>query len=303
MGYEKRFLNAYLLIDFMTQARGLGLKSVMIGGEGEPLLHPMVDYIIKELWGIGLDVACTTNGVLLTEHLANQVLPHLTWIKVSIDAGTELTYHNVHRAPFGDFNKVLRNLEVAVRIRDKNEYPCTIGTQALLLPENKGEMIQLASLIKDIGVDYLVIKPYSQHLNSEQRTYAEIKYDEMLGLQKELEIFNSDHFQVIFRIDTMRHWDEGEQPYNHCLAHPLWAYLDSGGNLWGCSAFLGDDRFNYGNITDGSFLDLWYGDKRKFVQKYLAEISTSKCRLNCRMDACNRYLWELKHPGPHANFI
>lgn len=303
MGYEKHFLNAYLLIDFMTQARGLGLKSVMLGGEGEPLLHPMVDYIVKELWSIGLDVACTTNGVLLTEHRANQVLPHLTWIKISIDAGTEFTYHNVHRAPFGDFNKVLKNLEATVRIKKKNKYTCTIGTQALLLPENKGEMVQLASLVKDIGVDYFVIKPYSQHFNSEQRTYEGIKYEEMLDIQKEVEVLNDDHFQIIFRADTMRHWDEGEQPYDHCLAHPLWAYLDSRGTLWGCSGFLGNDKFNYGSISSGSFLDLWYGDKRKICQKSIESMSISQCRLNCRMESCNRYIWELKHPGPHVNFI
>jgi hypothetical protein len=33
------------------------------------------------------------------------------------------------------------------------------------------------------------------------------------------------------------------------------------------------------------------------------ELNIDKCRVNCRMDPVNRYLWDLKSPPAHVNFI
>ena len=102
----------------------------------------------------------------------------------------------------------------------------------------------------------------------------------------------------------MKKWDNSMKNYDRCLALPFWSYLDSGGNVWGCSAYLGDERFLYGNIYENSFKEIWEGEKRRcslgWVEK---ELDIKQCRVNCRMDEINKYLWELKHPPEHANFI
>jgi hypothetical protein len=33
------------------------------------------------------------------------------------------------------------------------------------------------------------------------------------------------------------------------------------------------------------------------------KLDVSRCRVNCRMDEINRYLWDLKSPPEHVNFI
>ncbi|MBI5971566.1 MAG: SPASM domain-containing protein, partial [Deltaproteobacteria bacterium] len=92
--------------------------------------------------------------------------------------------------------------------------------------------------------------------------------------------------------------------YDKCLALPFWTYIDAGGGVWGCSAYLGDERFLFGGIYEKTFEDIWQGEKRKKVMEYVAkELSTGECRQNCRMDEVNRYLWELKNPSTHVNFI
>ena len=80
--------------------------------------------------------------------------------------------------------------------------------------------------------------------------------------------------------------------------------IDAGGNVWGCSVYLDDERFLYGNIYDQSFQEIWLGEKRKISLRWVeTQMDASECIVNCRMDEINRYLWDLKNPFKHANFI
>ncbi|MEW6599726.1 MAG: radical SAM protein [Nitrospirota bacterium] len=304
MEYQNRYLDGDVLKERLAEMAGLGLKSVMYAGEGEPFLHKRMVEIINHTKKCGIDSAMTTNAVLMNETRASAILGDMEWIKVSINAGTPATYSAVHRTKEADFNTVISNLSNAARIRQANGYKCTLGMQMLLLPENKDEAVTLAGIARDIGMDYLVIKPYSQHLLSKTEKYSEVKYSDQLSLADTLREFSTDAFSVIFRARTMKKWDEGERTYNRCLALPFWSYMDAGGGIWGCSAYLGDDRFYYGNIYENTFKEIWEGEKRRNSLKWVEdELDSSQCRVNCRMDEINRYLWELKNPPAHVNFI
>jgi len=304
MGYQKRFLQTDVFKDRLAELGELGLKSVMYAGEGEPFLHKDLGELVCHTSNCGIDVAITTNGTLLQTQSLEQVLAATEWIKVSIDAGTANTYARIHRTREDDFDRVIANMTEAARLRDKQGYRCVLGMQLVLLPENCREAVPLAELAADIGMDYLVVKPYSQHPLSKTQQYRDIKYDSYLHLAEELEKFNTDGFSVIFRIRTMHKWDAAEHRYERCQALPFWSYIDAGGNVWGCSVYLGDERFLYGNIYEESFEQIWQGPKRCQSLGWVEEeLDVSGCRVNCRMDEINRYLWELRHPPAHVNFI
>jgi radical SAM protein with 4Fe4S-binding SPASM domain len=176
--------------------------------------------------------------------------------------------------------------------------------QLLLLPENRHEVIDLARKARDIGMDYFVVKPYSHHPFSKTTRYKNITYKNYLYLADELMKLNTDNFNIIFRIATMKKWDRARRDYQHCSAFPFWAYIDAAGNIWACSAYLGDRRFLYGNIYKDGFRQIWQGIRAKKILKTARDkLDTKKCRINCRMDEVNSYLWELKHPVEHVNFI
>jgi wyosine [tRNA(Phe)-imidazoG37] synthetase (radical SAM superfamily) len=304
MGYQKRFLDAGALMERLSEMGNLGLKSIMYGGEGEPLMHEKIAEIINHTRKSGIDVALTTNAALLEEPISEKILGDMEWIKVSIGAATRDTYAKIHRTKPEDFDRVIKNLSSAAKVKQNNKYKCTLGMQILLLPENKNEIVRLAKIARDIGMDYLVVKPYSQHPLSKTQKYKDIKYNEYTALYDKLARLNTKDFDVIFRMNTMKKWDDGIKNYNRCFALPFWSYLDSGGNVWGCSVYLGDDRFLYGNIYEKSFKEVWEGDKRiqslKWVER---DLNANRCRTNCRMDEINRYLWDLKNPPEHVNFI
>src|SRR3990167_864125 len=90
-----------------------------------------------------------------------------------------------------------------------------------------------------------------------------------------------------------------------CLSTPyFWAYIMATGDVYGCSAYLLDERFKYGNIGEQLFSEIWQGEKRKKSMVHVgAEMDISEGRKNCRMHKVNEYLWELMNPTEHNNFI
>jgi len=304
MGYEARFLDTGVLKERLTELGRLGLKSVMYAGEGEPLLHKDAAEIIRHTKKSGIDAALTSNAVLFTEKTAEASLADLSWMKVSINGGTAETYARIHGTKPSDFDRVMSNMAFAARWKRKEKLTCTLGMQLVLLPDNRHEVKRLAEKAKEIGMNYLVVKPYSQHPLSKTQIYKDIRYDEYLPLAEELEALNDSSFNVIFRIHAMRKWDQGDKSYKRCLALPFWTYFDAGGNVWGCSMYLGRQDFYYGNINQNTFQEIWESETRKQSLKKAEEsLNIDACRVNCRMDEINRYLWELKHPPEHVNFI
>ena len=307
IGYKPVMLDVEKMKAWLPEIAGLGVKSIMYAGEGEPLLHKDINKIVYLTNSAGIDVAFTTNGTVINDKFINESVPLTSWIKISINAGTEDTYQKIHNSKSNDFKKVVNNLKKAVEFRNKNKINCTVGAQTLLLPENYHEMTELVNLCKnEIGLDYLVINPYSQHKYRITHKYENIQYQKYVEMNEKLTKMSDENFQVIFRINTMKKHINKDDRYPKCSATPFfWAYVMANGDVYGCSAYLLDDRFNYGNLNDYSFTEIWQGDKRRENFHYvLNSLDISECRVNCRMDEVNRYLHNIKNNTvPHANFI
>ncbi len=304
MEYRNVFLETEVLKKRLTEMGKLGVRSIMYAGEGEPLLHKDMAEITNHTKEAGIDVAFTTNAVPMTEKFIKQCIKSITWIKISINGGTPETYAKIHQCNPSDFDKVIKNTKFAVEYKKSKGIDTAIGMQLILLPENAGEAEEMARVAKDAGCDYLVIKSYSQHLMSEDKTYKDFSYDDQIALGKKLKAFDDDDFKVIFRSRAMEKLGEEDRGYSKCLALPFWAYIDSDGGVWGCSAYLGDDRFRYGSIYENTFEEIWTSDKRKKNLEYVKnDLDPCECRKNCRMDEVNRYLQDLTNPPGHVNFI
>jgi radical SAM protein with 4Fe4S-binding SPASM domain len=77
------------------------------------------------------------------------------------------------------------------------------------------------------------------------------------------------------------------------------------GEVYGCSAYLLDKKFKYGNINVQTFQEIWEGKERKENFHYIRnELDIKQCRVNCRMDEVNHYLFNLREGlVEHVNFI
>ncbi len=304
MEYKPVRLDPELLKERFKEMGELGLKSIMFAGEGEPFLHPKMPEITQYAKESGIDVSFTTNASLMKKEKAEKILPLTSWIKVSLNAGTAETYAKIHRTKESDFDKVWANLRDAIALKNVNNWECTIGVQAILLPENAHEMVTLAQKCKETGLDYLVIKPYSQHPQSHTEKYNGLRYDSFDDVAEQLEALNDEYFNVIYRSNTMKKLQLTERGYDRCLSLPFWSYMDASGHIWGCSVYLSQPDFDFGSVIDSTFKEIWGGEKRAKTMNHIhTDFDCSSCRQNCRMDEVNRYLTGLKNPQSHDNFI
>jgi len=293
--YQSASLNTAVLKSSINSMAEIGVKAIMYSGEGEPLLHKDIADIVNYTKEKGIDVSITTNGVFLTKEFSESCLRSLSWVKVSIDAGKPGTYAKIHGADSKDFFKVLENLEKSIQIRNHGQYDCIVGAQALLLPENADELPLLAIELKKIGVDYLVVKPFTDHPNKE-KDIGDLKYDELLRkVKSELLEIASDKFSIVVRNDTFQRLNVN-RCYGQCYALDYWSFIDACGDVYACSNYLKNNDYVYGNINKNPFGEIWNERKKVNVQ-------LSNCRQICRMDKINQYLWELRHPSQHINFI
>lgn len=285
IGYKTNFLDADILDERLHEMGRLGVKSVMLAGEGEPTIHPRINDIVRSALTAGIDVAFTTNGVLLDR----VDLTGVSWVKVSLNAGTRETYSKVHRVKPGDFDKAVNNLREAVKRKGK----CMIGAQMVLLPENQNEVETIKALADDIGLDYCVIKPYSQH---------KMALDHTRQYENFIPIVPAGNSRTVVRKSAM---ETTEISYHKCHSTPFhWAYLMATGDLYSCSAYLLDDRFNLGNLNTHTFKEVWHSEKRKENWRYVMnELDIKDCRVNCRMNQSNIFLDELVKDEINANFI
>jgi radical SAM protein with 4Fe4S-binding SPASM domain len=295
-----------ILSERMKEAASLGVKSVMFGGTGEPLVHKRISDICGGAKLAGLDYAFTTNGILMTKGnaLPKPGLLGATWIKVSLNAGTKESYAQIHRTDEKDWDIVWSSIRTLVAMRNTTGSMTTIGVQCVVLPENAYDMGKLAYECKKAGVDYLVLKPYSQATFMLSHTYENIDYTAIRAYLRTVpDMFSTKTFKVIYRGNAINEEITKKHSYDKCRATPTaWVYSMADGRVFTCSAHLLDERFCIGNLNENTFQEIWEGEKRRENFEMMQSFDIKQCRLNCRMNGPNKYLHQLTH-AKHIHFI
>ncbi len=299
--YQPNFLDKNVIMRDISHMSKKGLKSVVCAGEGEPLLNQELPSIVNEIKACGVDVAMSSNGVLFTRDKANDCLEAFTWIRFSVASMEDKSYAKIQQGKVGDLDKVKVNLTDAVRIKRDRKLKTTLGVQCLLLPENMEQLPGMAKQLKEIGVDYLTVKPYFQNMHS--KNAFQIDYDAAVDLEREVKEYADENFSIYFRANAMKR-AHNKKCYGKCYGLPFMTHIDAKGNVWPCVGHIGAEGFCYGNIYEKTFEEIWEGSQRQEVINRIGQLDINKiCSNACRLDEINKYLNELKHPGEHVNFI
>ncbi len=296
---HKTDIDSNVMLNALEDMAKHEIRSVMFGGEGEPLLHKDITTFIQKSKEYGMDVALTSNGVFFNKDKREKILPYLSWVKFSVDAGNSEVYSKSHGTKKQDFDKLMNNIKESVNLKKEKGLEATIGTQFLVIPQSLDTAEELTRKLSKIKPDYLVIKPYSHHPLSKNDLI--VNPDDYNKLKPLVTKYSNNDFKVLFREATMERIQE-ETTYPECYGLPFISLIDSKGNVLPCNLFYENTEFAYGNLYENSFNEIWEGDKRKEVLQKLREKGVENCRAGCRCDAGNRYLHRIKYPLPHDNF-
>ena len=298
------------LLRYVEDCGRLGVRSIGFIGDGEPTLNPAVYDAAVLARKVGVDTSMATNGVRLDMDRAHDVLKNMTWVRINLSAGDAEGFSRVHQASGESFNILMEKIKTLVALKKQYHYNCTIGLQMVLIPECYDQVIKEAQLGADLGVDYFVIKQCS---DSE---YKEIGIDyksylSVTDILKEAETYSTDNYVVQVKWDKINAagetplYKDGFRKYDVCYGTPFLLQISGNGKVYPCGPFFNKERFYCGDIHETSFYDIVMSDRYWAVHKDVSDsVDVHKdCAVGCRQDYINKYLWDLKNPPEHVNFI
>jgi MoaA/NifB/PqqE/SkfB family radical SAM enzyme len=260
-----------LLDDFSE----IGVRGVSLVSDGESTLSKSYVPFVQHAAELGISVGNATNAWEWGPEKSEQVLPHMSWIRFTVAAGTPEKYAEImYKGPEHTevYDKAIRNIKHAVEFKKKHNLSVTLGIQMVLMPEFKDEIIPFAKLGVDLGVDYAVIKHCS---DDEYQTLGVdySKYEQMYDLLQQAERLSTEKTKIIVKWDKIN--DKGKPSYNRFYGPPFLLQI-SGSGLVAPSGMFFNARYSklhIGDFTTERFIDIFKSDKYWRAMNYLASSS------------------------------
>ncbi|MBF0117992.1 MAG: radical SAM protein [Desulfobacterales bacterium] len=299
--HKPQHLDREVFLNLIRSFSKTGVKSFLLAGEGEPLMNKNLADVISLASELKVDSAINTNGVLFTPDFAEAVMDKILWIRFSLQSAESKLYAYLHGTKETDLEIVKSNIYAAVQIKKRKKLPVKIGIQQILLEENREQILPLAILSKELGVDYYTVKRHSTHPLNKYSVPEDVhvRVEDQFNQAKALE---DNNFLALVRFNDFS--DPCIRTYKQCLGLPFIAQVLADGGLYTCCQHFRMERFCYGNLYEASFEEIWMSERRKSVIKDVElNIDVSKCMTYCRHHNVNKYIWQLKNSPEHINFI
>jgi MoaA/NifB/PqqE/SkfB family radical SAM enzyme len=283
------FITEDKLLQLARDAYKVGVKSIAIIGDGEPTMNKGLYPFVEECWMHNVNVSVATNGLLLTDWQIETLTRSCTWIRFNI-SGVD-NYEWVMGARPDSFARFEDRVKYAVA----HKGTCTIGLQMVLIPECANQVIPLAKKAIEWGVDYLVVKQFSDGghgmpLHVDMDAYA--KHTDML---KQAEGMSNDQTSIIIKWsainDSVSITRDGRWDFDRCIDLPFLFQISGNGKCYPCGYLFGNDNYCYGDVTKHRLVDILSGERYWEVIKKVANTPLEQlCLGQCRHCEGNKFV-------------
>jgi len=221
---------------------------------GEPLLHKNITDMVSYAKSKGILVCINTNMLALNNEIAEGLLKaKLDYMIISLNGATADVYSK-YQSSKENFEKVLSNLRMLLKLRGKRKYPF-VDIQFVVMRENEHQILDMKKLVEEIGADKLSFKKFIYKPT-----------DENSEAIKNLMPKNKDY----------AHFADETSP---CYRAFNSAIIEYDGTVRPCCADI-EQHFNMGNVREKDFKSIWNNDKyqqfRRQVLKDISKISICK---------------------------
>jgi MoaA/NifB/PqqE/SkfB family radical SAM enzyme len=292
---EKR-MTRDVIFRFLDDAAEIGVKAVSFVSDGESTCSPHFYDAVLRGKANGLDMAVGTSGHLLKEERLEEILPALTYLRFNMSAATPESYAYVHGCDERCFHRVCDIIRACAKIKKAKGLQVTLGLQMVLLPDFIDEVIPLAKLGRQLGVDYFIVK----HCSDDEKgslgvDYA--KYQDCVDVLKEAEALSTSQYRVAVKWSKIL--SGGKRCYSRCYGPPFIMQFSGSGLVAPCGMLFNDKyaRYHIGNIADTSFKEIWKSERYWEVIRLIASEEFDArvmCGTLCLQHKVNEFLWDLK---------
>lgn len=281
----------------------LGIKSLTLTGDGEPTINPGVYEAVSLGKRGGLDIGFATNGISLSSDQIEVLLQSCTWLRFNLSAVSRDAYKAIHGVDL--WERVQANIEKTIDIKKKINSNCTIGLQMVLIPEALPEVIPEAMFAIANGLDYFVIKQFSDPGCKEMSRFTLGWYDnqEVMRTLKLAESLSNEYTKIVPKWDMIH--SKGVRKYDHCVDCPLIFQISGNSKCYPCGYLFGDERYCYGDLRKNSLKEILDSERYWSIISHMRnEFDVHRsCSGCCRHDFTNAFIWNYLHPPEHINFI
>jgi radical SAM protein with 4Fe4S-binding SPASM domain len=254
----------FALLDELAQGGTMGVE---LCGGGEPLLHPGVVEAVVHGARAGLRFGALTNGTCVSGRFLAEALPHLAYVRVTLDAATPETYARARPAPGASpWPTVLENVRRLLAARRPGT---EISLKFLVHRLNRAEILPAVALARALGVDSIQFK-------AARGDPSALDPEETRAVSADLARARAaaGAFPVLGSVEklTMR---------RRCELTPLQTTIDARGDVYLCCYFSHRaERHRIGNVLTQRFGEIWGGPRHAEV---VAAVRPEECsRFDCR---------------------
>lgn len=309
-------INKEVMTRFIEDCAELGVKAISLVSDGESTLSPVFSDTIVYGSQKGISMAVGTNGYSLNARKLEEILPHLTYIRINITAGEPKRYGEIMGVKEDWFYRVCDNIRMMSTIKTQKKLGVTIGLQMVLMPQYSDQILPLARLGKQLRPDYLVIK----HCSDNEDGFLGVDYTgykALYGLLREAEALSDETYKVVVKWSKIM--DEGTRSYQRCYGSPFLIQISGSGLVAPCGMLFNErySKFHMGNIVNERFKDIVMGERYWDVVNYLGSPdfnAQTMCGTLCLQHKVNEYLDGYKKGGvqlqipdgtipAHLNFV
>ncbi len=313
---DRQVITTEVMCRFLEDCAEIGVKGISLVSDGESILSPAYIPTIRRGHELGIDMASGTNGFIFNRRRIEEVLPHLTYLRINFSAGTRERYAQIMGVKPEWFDRVVQNIRDMVAIKRRNRLSVTIGMQMVLMPQDGDQIVPFARLGKELRPDYAIIK----HCSDNEDGSLGVDYSKYEGLYdqlKEAEALSDGGYQVVIKWSKIR--EGGRRSYQRCYGPPFLLQMSGSGLVAPCGMLFNEryKKFHMGNIVERRFKEIWASEAYWEAVNYLASTrfnAQKMCGTLCLQHKVNEYLdeyrkgrLELVEPAglspQHVNFV
>jgi hypothetical protein len=218
----------------------------------------------------GLTAGMISNGSILGTLDHQEIISDLSWIRFSVDAGTELRYQLTHQPKGHSLADLHRWIGELVASRGTRPSP-SIGASFVIDANTRAvrrELLVFCRTMASLGVDYVQIKPENSNRGADSTAFLAELEEEIAGA-----LDCSPTFAIVNApYDSANNSD-------YCWYSYLGPVVGATGDAYVCCYTYGQEDFRYGRLeADTGFSDLWNSNERAAVVDRIAPRSCKSCR-------------------------